>query len=168
MRMLTSERGDTIIEVLLATVVVALVVSGAYNLTNRATRINQSSIERTLVSNQIREQVERIKGAKIADDSDVWDEIVSKATGNTPDYSVCVAEPSKSPFYLAPGVIDYADDTMVQTYTFNNDAYPADFFQVWVQATSYSGYIDFHVRGCWDGPGDEGAKQTGLIVRVNE
>lgn len=50
--------GDTIVEVLLATVVMGVIIGGAYNLANRSLIINQNSSERTVAVNLIREQLE--------------------------------------------------------------------------------------------------------------
>ena len=55
---LRSDRGDTIVEVLLALVVMGVVLAGSYNLANRSLIVNQNAAERTEAVNLLREQLE--------------------------------------------------------------------------------------------------------------
>ena len=161
-------KGDTIVEVLLATVVISVVIAGAYALTNRATRINQTALERTNVSNAMREQIELVRGARTAGaDTDVWQAISARAINSPPDYSTC-ASPS-SAFFIDPTLNDYYNSSFVQSYggAINYNG----LFRVWIEAfqpSSNSGYIDFHVRSCWEGIGGEHEQNASLVMRIAE
>lgn len=163
------QRGDTIIEVLLSTVVISIVIAGAYTLTNRATRINQTALERTTVSNIMREQIELIRGARTAGpETDVWTEVSGLvSTGGGPDYDNCTA-PSNA-FYMSPDLDNYRDDSFVLDY--DGSINYGNFFRVWVegyQPTAASGYIDFHVRACWEGIGGEEDQRSSLVMRITQ
>lgn len=166
-----NQRGDTIIEVLLATVVISIVIAGAYTLTNRATRINQNALERTTVSNIMREQIELIRGARTTGvDTAVWDSIISnKKTSTAPNYTACAPTTSSQPFYIDPSLNDFNNSSFVTTFT-NSPNYNG-LFRVWVEAyqpASVDDYIDFHVRACWEGIGGEVEQNSALVMRIAE
>lgn len=164
--MKSDQRGDTIIEVLLATVVISIVIAGAYTLTNRATRINQSAIERTAASNIMREQIELIRGARTAGpESEVWIAASDLAVSSAPDYGDCVA-PSNA-FYIDPNLNSFDNDAFVIPY--NNTTNYDGLFRVWAEGYEPSdGFIDFHVRVCWQGIGGEGEQRASLVMRIAE
>jgi type II secretory pathway pseudopilin PulG len=161
------EQGDTIVEVLLATIVIAVVLTGAYALTNRATRINQSAIERTEVSNLLKQQIEIIRGSRSsAADSRVWLDVKAKAVTTPPNYSVTcpVAAPPANAFYFnqPTGSFSFDSSGLVQSGIGNF----GNFYNVWVEAVSYGSYIDFHVRACWEGIGDIPEQNSALVMRL--
>lgn len=68
-RNLLGQRGDTIVEVLLALAVLGAVLGGAYVVTNRNTVINRASQERTQAIKLAESQLERLKAAVEADNT---------------------------------------------------------------------------------------------------
>jgi len=165
-----NRRGDTIIEVLLATVVISIVIAGAYTLTNRATRINQTAIERTTVSNIMREQIELIRGARTTGiETAVWLEISGNRTSSTaPDYDACQST-SNQAFYMDSNLDDFNNAGFVIDY--DNSINYNNLFRVWVEAYQPSGitdYIDFHVRACWEGIGGVNEQTASLVMRIAE
>lgn len=164
-----NQRGDTLVEVLLATVVISVVIAGAYTLTNRATRLNQLSFERTTAVNQMREQIEYIRGMQIGARNDAgWASLTSYFSSTNPVYDNCIPTATGKPFYADP-TQPYDTSAAVNTYSAGNDAYP-DFYDVWVEAYKPSGqnYIDFHVRACWQGAGGSGEQRAALVLRMAE
>lgn len=170
-----NQRGDTLVEVLLATVIIAVVLSGAYALTNRATRLNQSAIERTTVSNIMSEQIEQIRGIRTSGyGMAAWKEIeTNKVRTTQPRFSTtdCSPTPGSQPFYVSrnKSLNDYNNAAMIVTYTTGNDMDPNDLFDVWIEAyypAATSDYIDFHVRACWEGIGEAPLLRSGLVLRI--
>lgn len=158
------QRGDTIVEVLLATVVISIVIAGAYTLTNRATRANQEAIERTTATNLVREQVEFIRGLHTYGRSGTaWQEIENDyASSGTPNYDNCAPTSGIGAFSI-DNTKDYDDpDTIID---FAQD--PAELINVWAEAYSPTGdYIDIHVRACWLGLGNQGMQRSVSIIRL--
>lgn len=61
-----NNRGDTIVEVLIAIALVAMVLSGAYISSNRSFQVTQASKERDIALRIAESQIERIRGYKTA------------------------------------------------------------------------------------------------------
>lgn len=170
--MIRNERGDTIIEVLLATVVISVVIAGAYALTNRATRINQIALERTTASNILRGQIELVRGARTAGaETPVWGAILARASSASPDYSGC--NPSANAFYVngpASG-FNFNNTGAIVAYSNPTAVNFGEFFRVWIdpyRPSAAAGYIDFHVRACWEGIGGGQDQTASLVMRVAE
>lgn len=165
------ERGDTLVEVLLAMVVISVVIAGAYTLTNRATRINQLAFERTTAVSQLREQIEYIRGMQVsARDQVAWTTLSTSYISSTPPSYVDCVPTSSVPFYADPNQ-GYDSPSAINAYSGgDNDAYPTDFYKVWVEAYRPTGqdYVDFHVRACWQGAGSGGQQRSALVLRMAE
>lgn len=160
-----NQRGDTLVEVLLSTVILSIVLAGAISLSNRATRTNQNAFEKTEVSNQMREQAELMQYLEASKATD-WTEIVSYAGGVSPTDPPSDCTPrTVDPFYIDVNTkepMPYVHDPDVNNV---QDAY-ADIFRVWVEAYQPGpGYIDVHIRGCWEGAGGLGEQRTGIVQR---
>lgn len=175
--MTSKQRGDTIVEVLISTVVIAIVLSGAYALTNRATRINQTAIERTTASKLMQEQIELIRGAQTKGaNSETWQAIKDQSS-QTPNYSSCTPS-GPNGFYIDvnaigggfdfdnAGVVVPYDDYIANPLV---DSNPTDFYRVWVEKVQpvAAGYADFHVRACWEGIGGEAEQKAAIVLRLS-
>lgn len=168
-----NHRGDTIVEVLLATVVISIVLAGAYSLSNRATRINQAAIERSTVTNYMREQIELVRGLRSTGyQLGAWREITDKkiiiGTPSAFDNSKCPPATPPEAFYVDINVNDYDNPDFIQSYKGKKDARD-DLYQIWMEAyspTATSGYIDFYVRACWEGIGDTPIQTSELVMRL--
>jgi type II secretory pathway pseudopilin PulG len=62
-----TQSGDTIVEVMLALIVVGLAIGLSYGVANRSLRANQQAQERTEATKQIEGQVERLKKRAVTD-----------------------------------------------------------------------------------------------------
>lgn len=172
--MMKNQRGDTLVEVLLATVIISVVIAGAYALTNRATRLNQTSLERTTASNLMRQQLELIRGARSAGaNTEVWDAIVngsgSKVTTVAPVYATCSPTTGSRPFTINPNT-NFTNAGDVLTYS-GSTAPVNGLYRLWAEAyrpNANSGYVDFHVRVCWEGIGGEVEQRSALVMRLTQ
>ncbi|MDX1765795.1 MAG: prepilin-type N-terminal cleavage/methylation domain-containing protein [Candidatus Saccharimonadales bacterium] len=179
-RLSNTESGDTLVEVLVATVVLTIILAAAYTIANRSTRINQASIERTEVANQLAEQAELLRAIRTNYDPNDPDDHWKKVRADySPDVSIgdhdCQA-PGGSPFYLDP----FSDPIgKPEPYSFvggvSNDAY-GDIFRVWIVSEgspndiSNTKTIDdqrtYHIRGCWEGIGGLNIQRAEVLLRL--
>lgn len=192
-----NQRGDTIIEVLLAITVFSMLAVGAIAIMNQGINSAQRSLEITQVRQQIDAQAEALRyihqsyinglNQDGGDSSGVWSELRDKTGDITPfDTSgsincpamssqafilnarsasiesskpISMSEPS-SPGTTPPPYAQFVYDS--------NRAYG-----IWIEAkrdegngTGFIGYIDFHIRACWESPGNSPAITLGTIVRL--
>jgi len=194
MRSYQLKPADTLVEVLLATVILSAVLAGAFALSNRALRIGQASLERTEAVNIVRENAEIISFIHSADGDEydqLWQRIVDNTTTNAPSYAddnYCNVTSTK-PLY-----IDQAAISTIGTGGFNagnivsrfggipqdlqgrllyNDAAdnnPDDFFAIWLEAYRPAGaeYIDIHIRACWESVSGTQVDRAGTVIRLSE
>jgi len=164
------QAGDTIIEVLLAIVIISVVIAGAYQATNSGLRIGQNAIERTQASQLTSAQAEALRTLRDLKDSNsqaatTWNSIVAKVTSTSPSANVCnsgggTPTAGSSPFWL-----NTSGASVVVTSGTTNSKY----LKYWVEAyrpSVNSGYIDFYINGCWQALGEPKLQDTGIVVRL--
>ncbi|MEX0668780.1 MAG: prepilin-type N-terminal cleavage/methylation domain-containing protein [Candidatus Saccharimonadales bacterium] len=177
----SNSRGETIVEVLLATVILSTVIAGAYTLSTRATRIGQASIERTEVTNYVQSTAEVLRGIGFERGA-AFSKIVSEdgdtdfVTNITPVYdeSSCQPTPGSSPFYIDLDSVGATDDD--PNTLFNRDvirAYDSDdidsdsIYNLWIEAYQQdTNYIDFHIRACWQSITGPDFNRSGAVLRL--
>jgi len=186
-----NSRGDTLIEVLFAISVFGLVVVGSVSIMNQGTAISQRALEITLVRNEIDAQAEALR---FIHDSYVsaypnvsdgyaaeWVEIVGKSEGVTQasDLGTCLLSLSSS---AKPFAINTRDASLmavanltstVSTYSQVRYGSTPTAEGIWIEAVpsasqSNLGYIDFHIRACWQSIGQTMPVTLGTIVRLYE
>jgi len=161
------QRGDTLVEVMLATAVLSLVLAGAFTLANRATRLSQTANERTQVSNLMQRQAELIRAAYDKPDSGFLNSIkpLSKENQNFCDLDKG-SNPQDNSFYMA----EENNKVVLKELKIDNgkikDANPNDLFDIWVEPVAKDQVIDFYVYACWEGIGGEARQNSGLVVRL--
>lgn len=204
---LGTQRGDTIVEVLFAITVFAMVAVGSLAIMNQGIATAQRSLEITLVRQQIDAQAEAIRYIHQAyigsfqRDSPVttgtaaeWKKMTDKATGkgaSSPSAfgvggEVCPeAAPGEKPFLLnartarlwgTPPPMISPPGASVPPFAqiiYNDDSSVNTAFGLWVEAvpsntTNGPGFVDFHIRACWDSTGSSVPVTLGTIVRLYE
>ncbi len=205
---LRRQRGDTIIEVLFAVTVFAIVAVGGLAIMNQGISTAQRSLEITLVRQQIDAQAEAIRyihqsyvatfqkdGPPPAGAAAQWVAMTSKTTGkgaNSPSEfgqttaSSCPsAVPGEKPFILnartatiassAPAMSPPADGSLppFAQVIYNADSSINRAYGIWIEAVPSviadgPGFVDFHIRACWNGPGSSAPMTLGTIVRLYE
>lgn len=167
-----SEKGDTLIEVLLVTAILSLIVVGATMLMNRAFAGTQVALEQTIVRQSIDGQVEMLTFARdqtmsnpASDAASVWNTILNSHTTTTvSQYGSCTSGNTRRfSLYMNGGT----------TLTLNPTISPASGIAsagqgVWIEAQRPAGanYVDFHVYGCWESPTSGPDLTTGTVVRL--
>jgi type II secretory pathway pseudopilin PulG len=202
------ERGDTIIEVLFAVTVFAMVAVGSMAIMNQGTAAAERSLEVTLVRQQIDAQAEAIRyihqayvaafqhnGSTPTGTAAEWVKMTSKATGKGADSasafgqtagSSCpTAVPGQRPFILnartatvsgAMPVMSAPAGSSLPPFSqvaYNSDSSINQAYGIWIEAvpsatTNGTGFVDFHIRACWDSPGGSAPMTLGTIVRLYE
>lgn len=183
------EKGDTIIEVLLAIAVFSLVALGSLTLMNKGTTTAQRALEITAVRHQIDNQAELLRYINNAymsnplvetDESRVWQQIQTQAGLNTSDIEPisiiddkCPELSANNPFVLATAP-DSVSFNKLTNGNFVND--PPSFAQLrsiplkaeglWIEAKSNTSYIDFYIRACWQSIGQKVPMTIQTIVRL--
>lgn len=205
MRLKRSEQGDTIIEVLFAVAVFAMVAVGAMAIMNQGTSIAQRSLEITQVRQQIDAQTEALRyihqayvasyqrGGTPTGTAAQWANITTDygATGASDfsqlaNSSICPTNvPGERPFILnaRQATISNVSPSMAPptggslppfaAVSYNDDSSVNRVYGIWIEAipvtaTNGTGFVDFHIRACWDSPGSSVPTTLGTIVRLYE
>ena len=179
-RLYRNEHGDTLVEVLLATVVISIVIAGAFAISRRAAQINQAAYEKTEVSHQLTEYAELIRESRnVARNSPGWQKLLSYSDATPVAVTDCSSSGARSAFIIndafnggtpinpseASFFIDYDRSTTPQA-----DTYPNDLFEVWgevLETTAVgSNYVDIYLRACWEGIGSETEQRSAIVLRL--
>lgn len=190
------QAGDTLIEVLFAVTVFSLVAVGSLSIMNQGTATAQSSLETTLVRQEIDAQAETLRFIhdsyiaaypSIPDDltkpSTRWSAIAGKSAGvvSATKYGECPTTLPSGAFVLntktakmeiakfTPTVPTYAQLRYTDSGTVLSSAEG-----IWIEAVPSTGgagtssSIDFHIRACWDSSRQDTPMTLGTIVRLYE
>lgn len=202
------QRGDTIVEVLFAVTVFAMVAVGSMAIMNQGIASAQRSLEITLVRQQIDAQAEAIRyihkayiaayqkdGAAPTGTASEWRKMTDKTTGkgaNAPSEFGAVAgvvcpptTPGEKPFILnartatvyasVPPMVAPAGASVppFAQIIYNSDSSINTSYGLWVEAIPSAasdgpGFVDFHIRACWQTAGSAVPATIGTIVRLYE
>ena len=174
-------RGDTLVEVLMAIVVLSMVVVGAITLMSRGLKASQIAVEHTQVRMQINAQQEMLRYLRdgyISDPSSTAGQAWSGLFGGSPLYAsttassyddtTCGVSSGKTGFYLAQTV----GTVTVNQFDANNKpaAYALPGQGLWIEMTRSTGispaYVDVMFRACWSGIGDSADQQAVTVIRL--
>lgn len=202
------EQGDTIVEVLFAVAVFAIVAVGGMAIMNQGTAVAQRSLEVTQVRQQIDAQAEAIryihqayvatyqKGGTPSGVAAQWATMTStdengKGASTASDFGElsnegrCPASaPGERPFILnareaevwggSPTMTPPANGSLPPyAYVAYNGSNVTSVYGIWIEAvpsesTNGLGFVDFHIRACWDSAGSSVPTTLGTIVRLYE
>jgi type II secretory pathway pseudopilin PulG len=190
------DNGDTIVEVLFAITIFSLVAVGAMSIMNQGTMTVQRALEITLVRNEIDAQAEALRflhESYIAAPStnSEWYKIIN---GKTVQQATNLGDCSILPKFFVINTrggdsgnsggkisnvvpVGLASGTYSQLKYDNSSNTLVSADGIWIEAVkdnSASGqninlgskYIDFHVRACWNAPGQSTPITLGTIVRL--
>lgn len=194
----SADRGDTIIEVLFAITVFSLIAVSSLSLMNQGTAAAQRSLELTLVRQQIDSQAEALRYTQasyvaayvdsgtynINTPAGQWRNIVDTKAhdGDATPFGITCAAPAGA-FVMNTQTVRTDDTHFTAADTYARVTYKASPLTeidkaggIWVEAIksksfndpAQAPYIDFHIRACWDGPGQSVPMTTGTIVRLYE
>jgi len=202
------QRGDTIIEVLFAVTVFAMVAVGSMAIMNQGTATAQRALEITLVRQQIDSEAQAIRyihqayiasyqkdGTPPTGTAAEWPKLTSKTTGKgasgasnfgATNGAACPSTvPGEKPFLVnartatlwsgAPSMSAPAGGSFppFAQIIYNDDSSINSAFGLWVESVPSTnvdgpGFVDFHIRACWDSIGSSNPITLGTIVRLYE
>lgn len=198
--LINRNRGDTIIEVMLAITIFSLIIVSSLAIMNQGLYTAQRSLEISLVRSQIDSQAEALRflnssyinafrgetanyGSTPAAE---WKKIVSDSNNlvnSVSDFGVSgnscpnpvaqsfVINTKKATLYTSS--INRASTFSRINYDSNDNITNTSVQGIWIEAlrsnaNNHSGYVDFHIRACWDSPGQSAPVTLGTIVRLYE
>ena len=179
--MARKQRGDTLVEVLMAIVVLSIVIVGAITVMSRGLKASQLAVEHTQVRLQINSQQQMLRYLR---DSYIND--TTSAAGQTwaglftgsPLYAdtaasnyndtTCTPTSGKNSFYLTQS------GGVVTANQFNSSSKPATHALpgqgLWIEMTRSAAvspaYVDILFRACWSGFGDSADQQAVTVIRL--
>lgn len=175
-----TEHGDTLVEVLMAIVILSLVVVGAITMMSRGLAAAQISVEHTQVRLAINGQTEMLRLLRdgwlqdpTSPAGQEWTRMFNNGYINATVSSYggsCAVTNGKQAFYL-----EKTGPAGVQITTFNPTNQPAAAASpgsgLWIEATRSAAtispaYVDFQIRACWQGSGSSAQQQTVTAVRL--
>lgn len=180
------ERGDTLVEVMMAIVILSIVIVGAITMMTRGLQSAQAAVEHTQVRLHINSQTELLRFLRdgyLQNPTSAtgleWRELFAASllyadTAQSSYGGACAVTAGKRPFYL----VESAGN--VQITAFNPSNLPTAAAQpgqgLWIEATASStntagqvitpAYVDFQLRACWAGTGSSAQQQTVTAVRL--
>lgn len=192
------ESGDTIIEVIFAVMIFSLIAVGGMSIMNQGIATTQRSLEINLVRQQIDAQAEALRYLNqlyVADSSEstaansAWLSVHSSGGASAPNFDSLV-EPTGKTCSAIPSSAFALDTTKLDTATpkvaFLQNS-PGTYARIVSTASGTfsegisvfavrspvlpgqpTGYVDFHIRACWQSPGQERPVTLGTIVRLYE
>jgi prepilin-type N-terminal cleavage/methylation domain-containing protein len=177
----TDERGDTLVEVLVAISVLAIVIVGAFSLMNKGVAQVYDNMERAEVRLLINRQTESLTYARdqhlrslngeVLDAYDAaaaiaWNNIIAQpALSTPPDLNNCV---SSDAFSLKRNTTDELEFSG----SVSNDVaggFPTPGDGLWIQKMQSSAgvpYKDFYIRACWNQNTSIQTQVISTIVRL--
>ncbi|MEO7904730.1 MAG: hypothetical protein ABIR91_02985 [Candidatus Saccharimonadales bacterium] len=191
------QTGDTIIEVMLAVVVFALVSVMSISIMNHGIATSQRSLEITQVRSQMDAQVNAIRyqhQLHVAEHNDVeWNKMtIAHAQAKASTFgqitgSTCPAfTADQKPFIVnartakvwanTPTVNPPAGGTLppYSQVLYQPSGAVSQAYGIWVEAVpraeaaGVAGFVDFHIRACWRAAGSSAPATLGTIVRLYE
>lgn len=158
-----SQRGDTLVEVLLSMSLLTLILLTTWGLANRSTQAGLNARERIEMVNQMKQQAEILK-SKFATNP-----------GANPAAGVAASTNLANPPCTG---ITFTSAAKTRTLHFNDSAARVDNLlkevrvneaYVWVEWANNTSYWDFYVRGCWKTVGGTQKRDSSqFIVRLNK
>jgi len=145
-------------------------LAGAYVISNRATRINQSASERSEITNRLQAQLELIK-AHQETNAPEWNDIKAKATAALagPDMRCDATGIQSTEEKTGSSPPDHFhienDGTIVDSKLVVNGI-----FTIWLEGfenVANSTY-DYYAHGCWQDFVTKTYNHTGLVLRLEE
>lgn len=185
------QAGDTLIEVLLATAILAFIIAGTSLIMNTGLSKAQLSLERTQVQASIEGQASILRALREAaikgksnEARDLWQRVGSFAANSnnsTAQRAVCAPGGFNGTRFVfdnsSDSVSAWLNPSELPPITTPQDTLPtnASFLPqpgdgLWIEAYKPSGgplpYYDFYIKACWDAAGSHPKQELKTVVRL--
>lgn len=175
------QNGDTLVEVLMAIVVLSMVIVGAITVMSRGLKASELAVEHTQVRLQINAQEEMLRYLRdgyLSDPNSTAGQTWKGLFGGSPLYAdttvsnyndtTCNVTSGKTGFYLTQS------GGVVSANQFNAGNKPSAYALpgqgLWIEMTRSVGitpaYVDILLRACWSGIGDSANQQAVTAIRL--
>lgn len=173
---MSQQRGDTIVEVMVAFAVFTLIAVGSVTVMNRGLALAQRSLEVTLVREQIDGQAELLRYVRDTSSTE-WGAIKAHLAADGGDDCPIRGNLPAAAFYMnveTNGAVKSVGDIasrqfpVVDTYswvTLGNSPRTQGLWIVPVRVGASNAY-DMHIHACWDSVGSDQPVTLGTIVRL--
>lgn len=175
------ERGDTLVEVLIAIAILSAAIVGGLGIMNFGYSIANNAVERTQVQASMNSQLALISYARDAfirsnkqptdGGSRAWQAIMGYVTNGAVNTNVCngITPQSSGGFYIKEDItaLDTASVTAFNNATATTFAQPGN--GMWVEGRQAGGsvnYIDFYVKSCWSPVGANANETSRTVMRL--
>lgn len=163
--MMNRQRGDTLIEVLVATVVLSVVTVSAFILMNRGMATTMQAVENTQVRQEMDGQLDMVRyihnaalGSEAttvsAQQSAEWTNLLSKTNPTTvTSYNACPTSVNTKRFYITTAATEPKIRVVQYTATASPSGQAIAGDGIWLEAVrpnASANYIDVHARACWN------------------
>ena len=173
-KMTSHNRGDTLVEVLMAVVIISVVIVGAITMMNRGLAAGQVALEHSQVRLAINSQIEMLQFARneyirnTSSPSAVqWKAIVTASDQQPVNYDqTCNVSGTKTGFYLTKSGTQVTRNTYTPNIPGN---IPTAGTGIWIESVlSPNGlaqaYVDFIIRACWQASGNAANQQRSVTA----
>lgn len=187
------QRGDTLVEVLLAMVILSVIMVGAFTLMTRGSTANETALEHTQVRMQLNAQSDMLRymrdsyvNAQAIDAvattpaAAVWQQLIndSSLVNQTVATQSSTCSPQKAAFYMYK---NFGADAAITYKKYNRPTnfVPSTYSQInpdgtsdglWIEAVSSTtanpSFIDFIVEACWSPLGIGALQHSSTLVRL--
>jgi prepilin-type N-terminal cleavage/methylation domain-containing protein len=170
------QAGDTLVEVLMAIVIISVIIVGAITMMNRGLTAAQIAMEHSQVRLSVNGQIEMLRYARdryVENDNEPsanqWEAVIAATNQQAVNYdSGCAITSGKQAFYMTKS----GSQVTRNNYTVSSPATVAvPGTGLWVESVASAAgitpaYVDFVVRACWQGLGSTGQQRTVTAVRL--
>ena len=169
----TSQRGDTLIEVMLAVVILSAVTLGGFSIMNKGLGISYGVLERTETRAQVSQQLELLTyirdqyAQSIASGAGgssypatLWIDIRNNrasdpVAANSAAPNVCTPSTPSKAFFIEPNTAPSTTYKLTNYTVSVPQTIPLPGNGLWIEAVpspgaTTVGYIDFYVKACWN------------------
>jgi type II secretory pathway pseudopilin PulG len=169
-----NDGGDTLIEVIFAITVFSFIVVTAMSLMNQGAAAAQRSLEITTVRQQMEEYYKVIQEATGRGEASKFGDPKLCTTRDLKDFILNSRTAKLITTKIQPGVFKAAPIYAQITFITGNQVLNSE--GIWIEGirsddsvdSTAPGYIDYHIRACWDVPGSNLPMNLGTIVRLYE
>jgi prepilin-type N-terminal cleavage/methylation domain-containing protein len=174
--MVHKQAGDTLVEVLMAIVIISIIIVGAITVMNRGLTAAQIAMEHSQVRLSVNGQIEMLRFARdqyiqsrTGPSAAQWSAVVTATNTQPVNYdSGCSITSGKQAFYMTKSGTQVTRNNYTVSVP-NTVALPGT--GMWIETVaSTSGvspaYVDLVVRACWAGVGSTAQQRTVTAVRL--
>jgi len=180
--MIRPERGDTLIEVLIATAILGAAIVGGLTAMNYGYAIANNAVERTQVEGTMNSQLSYIRYARdgfirankqaVDGPSKMWAAIMSRVTSGASSQAVCngTAPQAVNGFYIRDDFTNLNETSVIAYDGTSATTLAEPGGGMWLEgrrvSTSAVQYVDFYAKACWQSIGSNPQQEARTVMRL--